>query len=118
MDRQRPKKIAALRYVLLLPMLLLVAAPAVAQTRTPGKPKVDRLVMGLITKNVNIRAACCAPCGSAPAPPGPGSPASICSAWGRRWPPPARSSNRRRRGRPVVGHGIAAGAVSQRERRG
>jgi peptide/nickel transport system substrate-binding protein len=48
MDRERPRKIAALRYVLLLlPLLLLVAAPAVAQA--PGKPKVDRLVMGLIT---------------------------------------------------------------------
>ena len=49
MDRERSKKVAALRYVLLLPILLLEAAPAMAQTSTPGKPKVDRLVMGLIT---------------------------------------------------------------------
>ena len=48
MGRERLKKVAALRYVLLLPLLLL-AAPAVAQTPTAGKPKVDRLLMGLIT---------------------------------------------------------------------
>ena len=48
MARER-RKVAALRYVLLLPILLLLAAPAVAQTPTPGKAKVDRLVMGLIT---------------------------------------------------------------------
>src|SRR2546425_13130386 len=49
MDRERFRKVAALRHVLLLSILLLMAAPAVAQTPTPGKPKVDRLVMGLIT---------------------------------------------------------------------
>jgi len=49
MDRWRFRKVAALRYVLLLPTLLLVTAPAVASAAQPGKPKVDRLVMGLIT---------------------------------------------------------------------
>src|SRR5438552_10522056 len=49
MDRERLRKVRALRFGLLLSILLLVAAPAVAQTPTPGKPKVDRLVMGLIT---------------------------------------------------------------------
>ena len=49
MDRQRLRKVTALRFGLLLSLLLLVAAPAVAQAPTPGKPKVDRLVMGLIT---------------------------------------------------------------------
>src|SRR6266508_6147460 len=49
MDRERLRKVVALLYVLPLPILLLVAAPAVAQAPTPGKPKVDRLVMGLIT---------------------------------------------------------------------
>ncbi|MGH7303491.1 MAG: hypothetical protein ACRELZ_09390, partial [Candidatus Rokuibacteriota bacterium] len=49
MDRQRSRKVAALHSVLLLPLLLLIAAPAVAQAQAPGKPKVDRLVMGLIT---------------------------------------------------------------------
>src|SRR3989475_5269179 len=49
MARDRFRKVAALRHVLLLSILLLVAAPAVAQAPTPGKPKVDRLVMGLIT---------------------------------------------------------------------
>jgi len=47
MDRARLRKVRALRFGLLLPVLLLVAFPAVAQA--PGKPKVDRLVMGLIT---------------------------------------------------------------------
>jgi len=47
MDRQRFGKVVALLNVLLLPVLLLLAVPAVAQA--PGKPKVDRLVMGLIT---------------------------------------------------------------------
>src|SRR5258705_5904972 len=47
MDRERLRKVRALRFGLLLPILLLVAFPAVAQA--PGKPKVDRLVMGLIT---------------------------------------------------------------------
>ena len=49
MDRERLRTVVALLSVLSLPILLLVAAPAVAQTPTPGKPKVDRLVMGLIT---------------------------------------------------------------------
>ena len=49
MDRERLRKVRALRFGLLLPILFLLAAPAVAQTPTPGKPKVDRLVMGLIT---------------------------------------------------------------------
>src|SRR3989442_2510766 len=49
MARERFRKVAALRHVLLLSILLLVAAPAVAQAPTPGRPKVDRLVMGLIT---------------------------------------------------------------------
>src|SRR2546428_13517768 len=49
MDREPLRTVAALRFGLLLPSLFLVAAPAVAQTPTPGKPKVDRLVMGLIT---------------------------------------------------------------------
>src|SRR5206468_11387611 len=48
MDRERLRKVRALRFGLLLPILLLVAFPAVAQAPT-GKPKVDRLVMGLIT---------------------------------------------------------------------
>src|SRR5882724_10822321 len=48
MDRERLRIGAALLYVL-LPILLLVAAPAVAQAPTSGKAKVDRLVMGLIT---------------------------------------------------------------------
>ena len=47
MDRERLRKVRSLRFGLLLPILLLVAFPAVAQA--PGKPKVDRLVMGLIT---------------------------------------------------------------------
>src|SRR2546427_4178445 len=49
MARERFRKVAALRHVRLLSILLLMAAPAVAQAPTPGKPKVDRLVMGLIT---------------------------------------------------------------------
>src|SRR3989442_9674599 len=49
MARERFRKVAALRHVLLLSILLLMAAPAVAQAPTPGKPKVDRLIMGLIT---------------------------------------------------------------------
>src|SRR3989442_7498070 len=49
MARERFRKVAALRHVLLLSILLLMAAPAVAAPPTPGKPKVDRLVMGLIT---------------------------------------------------------------------
>src|SRR6266705_910711 len=48
MDRERLRTVRALRFGLLLPILLLVAFPAVAQAPT-GKPKVDRLVMGLIT---------------------------------------------------------------------
>ena len=49
MLRERFRKVAVHRYVLLLSILLLVAAPAASQAPTPGKPKVDRLVMGLIT---------------------------------------------------------------------
>ena len=49
MVRERFWNVAALSYVLMLPILLLATAPAVAGTPTPGKPKVDRLVMGLIT---------------------------------------------------------------------
>src|SRR5262245_25568596 len=58
MDRERVRKIGSLRSVLLvpallvpiliLPVLLLVTAPAAAPPAS-GKPKVDRLVMGLIT---------------------------------------------------------------------
>ena len=49
MDRERCLKTAALRYVVLLPILLLIAAPAVGAPPTSGTPKVDRHVMGLIT---------------------------------------------------------------------
>src|SRR5436309_12043926 len=49
MDRERLRKVRALRFGLLLPILLLVAVPAAAQAPTAGKAKVDRLVMGLIT---------------------------------------------------------------------
>src|SRR5262245_51410827 len=47
MDRGRFRNGIALLSMLL--SLLLVHAPAVAQTPAAGKPKVDRLVMGLIT---------------------------------------------------------------------
>ena len=49
MDLDRFRKGAALRYVPLLTVLLLIIAPAVGGSQSPGKPKVDRLVMGLIT---------------------------------------------------------------------
>src|SRR2546422_9577213 len=48
MERKHVRKIGALRYVVLLPILLLVAATT-AGAQTPGKAKVERLVMGLIT---------------------------------------------------------------------
>src|SRR5436853_610829 len=48
MERKHIRKTGALRYVVLLPILLLVAATT-AGAQTPGKAKVDRLVMGLIT---------------------------------------------------------------------
>ena len=48
MERKHVRKAGALRYVVLLPILLLVAATT-AGAQTPGKAKVDRLVMGLIT---------------------------------------------------------------------
>src|SRR5262249_14848190 len=48
MERNRVRKVAALRYALLLRILLVVAAPT-ARAQAQGKPKVDRLVMGLIT---------------------------------------------------------------------
>src|SRR5437870_8039870 len=48
MERIHVRKAGALSYVVLLPILLLVAATT-AGAQTPGKAKVDRLVMGLIT---------------------------------------------------------------------
>ena len=47
MARKLVRTVAALHY-LLLPILILVATTT-AGAQTPGKPKVDRLVMGLIT---------------------------------------------------------------------
>jgi ABC-type transport system substrate-binding protein len=49
MVRQRFLPPKALCFVLLLPVLTIATAYAPAATRTAGKPKVDRLVMGLIT---------------------------------------------------------------------
>src|SRR5262245_65391821 len=49
MDRERSRKITALRYVLLLPILALAVGLAGAAPPAPAKPKVDRLVMGVIT---------------------------------------------------------------------
>ena len=57
MSRERFRTVAALHLVLLLAILLLVASPAVAQTPTAGKAKVDRLVMGLITPYLTSMAA-------------------------------------------------------------
>jgi len=41
MERKHVRKVGALRYVVLLPILLLVAATT-AGAQTPGKAKVDR----------------------------------------------------------------------------
>src|SRR5678815_5914013 len=49
MDLERFRKGAELRCVPLLTVLLLLIAPAVGGSQSPGRPKVDRLVMGLIT---------------------------------------------------------------------
>src|SRR5262245_23958477 len=50
MDRARLRTAAPFRHVLLLSILLVTGDPAMAQPANPaGKPKVDRLVMGLIT---------------------------------------------------------------------
>src|SRR5262249_10915772 len=48
MARKRVRPVATFHSLLLLPMLLLVSATT-AGAQTPGKAKVDRLVMGLIT---------------------------------------------------------------------
>ena len=43
-----PERVRKVRSLLLVPILLMLAA-ATAGAQTPGKPKVERLVMGLIT---------------------------------------------------------------------